>query len=57
MWRDSRWMHPGTVDVAVLAPISTSGWNEDDLNGHIANVRQRFLDTLDNWPGDISANP
>ena len=54
MWRNSPWMHPGTVDVAVLNPIPTTGWNEDDLNGHIADVRQRFLDTLGNWPGDIS---
>ena len=55
MWRNSRWMHPGTVDVAVLEPIPTSGWNEDDLNGHIADVRQRYLDTLANWPGGISS--
>jgi putative phosphoserine phosphatase / 1-acylglycerol-3-phosphate O-acyltransferase len=57
MWRNSLWMYPGTVDVAVLEPIPTSGWNEDDLNGHIACVRQRFLDTLDNWPGDQGSRP
>lgn len=49
-------LYPGTVDVAVLEPIPTSGWNEDDLNDHVAAVRQRFLDTLDNWPGDISGS-
>jgi putative phosphoserine phosphatase/1-acylglycerol-3-phosphate O-acyltransferase len=54
MWRNSLWIYPGTVDVAVLEPIPTSGWDEDDLNGHVASVRQRFLDTLDNWPGEIS---
>ncbi len=52
MWRNSFWLYPGTVDVAVLEPVPTSGWAADDLDDHIAYVRQRFLDTLDNWPGD-----
>lgn len=52
MWRNSFWLHPGTVDVAVLEPVPTSGWTADNLDDHIAYVRQRFLDTLDNWPGD-----
>jgi putative phosphoserine phosphatase / 1-acylglycerol-3-phosphate O-acyltransferase len=52
MWRNSFWLHPGTVDVAVLEPVPTSGWTTDNLDDHIAYVRQRFLDTLDNWPGD-----
>jgi putative phosphoserine phosphatase/1-acylglycerol-3-phosphate O-acyltransferase len=55
MWRNSLWMHPGVVDVAVLEPIPTSGWSVDDLDDHVADVRQRFLDTLDNWPGRISS--
>ena len=51
MWRNSFWLHPGTVDFAVLEPVPTSGWTADDLDDHIAYVRQRFIDTLDNWPG------
>jgi putative phosphoserine phosphatase / 1-acylglycerol-3-phosphate O-acyltransferase len=50
MWRTSRWMYPGAVDVAVLESVPTSGWNEDDLNDHVAYVRQHFIDTLRNWP-------
>ncbi|MDF3292637.1 HAD-IB family hydrolase [Streptomyces silvisoli] len=57
MWRNSVWLHPGTVDVAVLEPVPTSGWNPDDLNDHVAYVRQRFLDTLADWPGEISHAP
>jgi putative phosphoserine phosphatase/1-acylglycerol-3-phosphate O-acyltransferase len=41
---------PGTVDVAVLAPIPTDGWTVDDLDARIAEVRQRFVDTLASWP-------
>jgi len=44
-------MHPGTVDVAVLEPVPTSGWAADDLHNHVAYVRPRLLDTLDNRPG------
>ncbi len=49
MWRDSFWLHSGTVDVAVLEPIPTDDWVADDLDAHVADVRQRFLDTLDAW--------
>jgi len=49
MWRDSFWLHSGTVDVAVLEPIPTDDWVADDLDAHVADVRQRFLDTLDTW--------
>ncbi|MFF3877809.1 HAD-IB family hydrolase [Streptomyces sp. NPDC001978] len=55
MWRNSFWLYPGTVDVAVLEPVPTSGWSEDDLADHVAYVRRRFLETLDNWPGGTSS--
>ncbi len=45
-------LRPGTVDVAVLAPIPVSGWTGDDLDERIAEVRQRFVDTLVHWPTD-----
>ena len=44
-------MHAGTVDVAVLEPISVETWTLDDLDERIAEVRQRYIDTLENWPG------
>ena len=42
---------PGTVDVAVLAPIPTAGWTPAALDSRVADVRQRFLETLERWPG------
>ncbi|MDP4015202.1 MAG: HAD-IB family hydrolase [Candidatus Nanopelagicales bacterium] len=43
-------VHPGTVDVAVLQPIFTKGWNKENLDSKIAEVRGMFLKTLANWP-------
>ncbi|MFD0522035.1 lysophospholipid acyltransferase family protein [Paractinoplanes durhamensis] len=50
-WRRSLFVNPGTVDVAVLDPSPTTGWAAEDLDSHIAEVRQRIADTLENWPG------
>ena len=44
LWR------PGTIDVAVLPPISVARWRTSDLDRRIAGVRQQYLDTLANWP-------
>ena len=43
---------PGVVDVAVLEPVSTKGWTADAIRAHVADVRQQFVQTLENWPGD-----
>lgn len=48
--RNATSMNPGTVDVAVLPPIPTANWKLKDLDRHIAEVRQLYLDTLANWP-------
>jgi putative phosphoserine phosphatase/1-acylglycerol-3-phosphate O-acyltransferase len=45
-------IHPGVVDVVVLEPISSEGWTKETLNTTIAQVRQRYLDTLADWPED-----
>ena len=50
MWRRSLVINPGTVDVAVLEPIPTDDWTVGDLDARVADVRRRFVDTLDNWP-------
>ena len=50
MRRGEAALRPGTVDVAVLAPIPTTRWKAADIDRHVASVRQRFQDTLDNWP-------
>ena len=56
MWRYSFWLHPGTVDVAVLEPVPTSGWTAASLDVGAACVRQRLLRTLDNWPANASGS-
>ena len=43
-------IYPGTVDVCVLPPIATDGWTKEQLNDHIADVRDRFERTLESWP-------
>jgi putative phosphoserine phosphatase/1-acylglycerol-3-phosphate O-acyltransferase len=48
--RDSSTLHPGTVDVVVYPPISLDDWTLDGLIDRIAEVRQLYVDTLENWP-------
>jgi putative phosphoserine phosphatase/1-acylglycerol-3-phosphate O-acyltransferase len=48
--RDAHVMRPGTVDVAVLAPIPVDDWTRANLNAKIDDVRNRFLATLLRWP-------
>jgi putative phosphoserine phosphatase/1-acylglycerol-3-phosphate O-acyltransferase len=52
--RSSTVMRPGTVDVAVLPPVSVEGWTLRNLESRIAGVRQMFVDTLEDWPGSPS---
>jgi len=48
--RDSSTLHPGTVDIVVYPPISLDDWTLDELPERIAEVRQLYIDTLENWP-------
>ena len=48
--RDSYRLSPGTVDIAVLAPIDVSGWTVDDLPERIEQVRKLYVETLTDWP-------
>jgi putative phosphoserine phosphatase/1-acylglycerol-3-phosphate O-acyltransferase len=50
MWRRSKFLNPGTVDVCVLDPIPTDDWSAGDLDRITADVRRRFADTLEKWP-------
>jgi putative phosphoserine phosphatase/1-acylglycerol-3-phosphate O-acyltransferase len=50
MWRRSRIINAGTVDVAVLEPIETAEWSVDELNDRARDLRRMFEDTLENWP-------
>jgi putative phosphoserine phosphatase/1-acylglycerol-3-phosphate O-acyltransferase len=51
MWRGESVIRPGTLQVAVLPPISTKGWRVKDLDARVADVRERFSSTLERWPG------
>src|SRR6516165_9130632 len=50
MWRGAATLHAGTVQVAVLPPVSTAGWTVDELDEHIERIRGQYLTTLANWP-------
>jgi putative phosphoserine phosphatase/1-acylglycerol-3-phosphate O-acyltransferase len=50
MWRRSKIISPGTVEVCVLDPIPTDDWAADDLARHVDHVRDLFATTLDKWP-------
>jgi putative phosphoserine phosphatase/1-acylglycerol-3-phosphate O-acyltransferase len=51
MWRGSLVIRPGTIDVAVLEPISTADWKAADIGRHAEELRERFAHALENWPG------
>jgi HAD superfamily hydrolase (TIGR01490 family) len=50
MWRSAKTIHGGTVQVAVLPPVPTTGWVAGDLDEHVRRVRGQYLATLANWP-------
>jgi putative phosphoserine phosphatase/1-acylglycerol-3-phosphate O-acyltransferase len=54
MWRGSFVIRPGTIDVRVLEPISTDGWEVGELDDRVAAVRALFAETLDSWGASAS---
>ena len=50
MWRGATTIHAGTVQVAVLPPVPTTGWTVAELDEHVRQVRGQYLATLANWP-------
>jgi putative phosphoserine phosphatase/1-acylglycerol-3-phosphate O-acyltransferase len=48
--RDAAAMRAGTVDIAVLPPISVEDWTLENMNEKVEEVRQVFIETLNNWP-------
>jgi putative phosphoserine phosphatase/1-acylglycerol-3-phosphate O-acyltransferase len=53
MWRDSQVARSGTIDVVVHPPIDVSDWMVDELDKRIAEVRQLYVDTLEDWPEHV----
>jgi HAD superfamily hydrolase (TIGR01490 family) len=50
LWRGSTFIRPGTIDVAVLPPISVADWTTDGLGDRVAAVRELFVATMATWP-------
>jgi HAD superfamily hydrolase (TIGR01490 family) len=50
MWRGATTIHAGTVQIAVLAPVPTTGWVAAELDERVRQVRGQYLATLANWP-------
>jgi len=48
--RNSTTLNPGTVDVAVLPPVSTADWTAENLRERIEEVRGWYVDLLADWP-------
>ncbi len=51
MWRGASTIREGTVAVRVLPPIPTEGWTVEELDKHVEEVRERFVETLAAWDG------
>lgn len=54
MWRNGKALKRGTVEVVVRPPIWCD-WTDDELDERVAEVRQIFVDTLENWPSPDAA--
>ncbi|HEX7752491.1 MAG TPA: HAD-IB family hydrolase [Novosphingobium sp.] len=48
--RSSGAMRPGTVDVAILPPISVADWTPENMNEKIEDVRAMYIATFKDWP-------
>ena len=43
-------LNPGTVDIAVLPPVSVENWTLRNLRERIEQIRTAYLDALAEWP-------
>jgi HAD superfamily hydrolase (TIGR01490 family) len=50
LWRGSKVMRGGVIDVHVHEPVSVSEWTVASLSARVAEVRALFLETLGDWP-------
>jgi putative phosphoserine phosphatase/1-acylglycerol-3-phosphate O-acyltransferase len=50
LWRGSKVMRSGTVDIHVHEPISAADWTPETLTERIAEVHELFVRTLEDWP-------
>ena len=52
--RGSHLIRSGRLDVAVLPPVSVTDWSAADLDLRVADVRQQFVDALEDWEGTVA---
>ncbi len=45
-------LESGTLQVAVLPPVSTKKWTQANLTKQVDKVRAMFLSTLEDWPNE-----
>lgn len=50
MWRGAKTAKSGTIQVVVHPPIPTEGWTAGDIDAAVRDVRQLYINTLDDWP-------
>jgi putative phosphoserine phosphatase/1-acylglycerol-3-phosphate O-acyltransferase len=50
--RNSSRLNPGTVDIAVLPPVSVEDWTIRNYRVRIERIRERYLELLADWPKD-----
>jgi len=48
--RNAAKLNPGTVDIAVLPPVSVEGWTMRNLRSRIEQIRMAYRKTLAEWP-------
>src|ERR1700733_2356550 len=48
--RNASKLNPGTVDIAVLPPVSVESWSLRNLRERIAQIRAAYVATLTEWP-------
>ena len=46
-------LNPGTVDIAVLPPVSVANWNLRNLRERIEQIRAAYVTTLAEWPAAV----
>jgi putative phosphoserine phosphatase / 1-acylglycerol-3-phosphate O-acyltransferase len=54
--RNAAKLNPGTVDIAVLPPVSVEGWTLRNLRERIEQVRASYVATLAEWPATEPAD-
>jgi putative phosphoserine phosphatase / 1-acylglycerol-3-phosphate O-acyltransferase len=55
--RNAAALNPGTVDIAVLPPVSTENWTLRNLSEQIEQIRTDYVRTLADWPVTLAKQP